>query len=340
MDESEVPVEVLAELGEAACLCSIPGRADHEGLLDAFIRMAHEEAEWESRRVTRVESLGLFLSFHDQRPSEEEAGLGAYRRALLTGRFSDRTSWSPLSIERWSSWRAYQLRETEVLALGSLWTVLLLELDRIGPTTQQTIVNHMVEGVQWASAGLAPAMTLADALDSVIDVFPDGESLLDVVEQLSDVRSLEPGASIPLALAALLRVRTLVDESAPGFDELLDEGGAWRWSLHHLTQWFDHRVAYRLDVALHDLLVGLLNQHRRVGLGKVRAFDTRDPFCIAEDNGLLMMIRSDEPFWTAARYSVLNHLLWTLGLLGTLDDDPRPTDLGRTILEEIAGRDA
>lgn len=193
---------------------------------------------------------------------------------------------------------------------------------------------------RWSAADLAASMSTRDALETIEDRFPDGQILLDAAEQLEDVRGLEREDSLALAMAVLLKVRRLTEETAPGFDELLDEGGAWRWSLRHWAEWIDHRVEYRLDELLADLLVALLNQHRRVALTKVRVLDRRDPFCIAEDNGLLTTIRSDDPFWTGARYGVVNHLLWTLGLLTSPGTDPRLTPLGHQTLLEMGNRDA
>lgn len=340
VDEPDVPLSVLSELGDAVCLCTIPGRADHDGLMDVFIRMRQENPDWEARRVTRVESLGLFLSFHDQRPEDVEHSLGMFRRALLTGRFPGGSQWRTPSLERWNSWRAYQLRETAVVALGSLWTSLLAELDETGPSSQRVVRDSLVAAAAWQTGGLTASTRTREAVDIVLTTIRNGEALVEAAEQLEDPRGLNRSDSIVMALSVLLRIRSLMDESAVGFDELLDEGGSWRWSLRHLAAWFDHRAEYRLDVVLSELLDALLNQHRRVALIKVRALDTRDPFCVAEDNGILSLLRSDQPFWTGARYGVVNHLLWTLGLLAPPDAEPRLTPLGSTTLDEMRGQDA
>jgi hypothetical protein len=42
----------------------------------------------------------------------------------------------------------------------------------------------------------------------------------------------------------------------------------------------------------------------------------------------------DYPFWTTARFEVVNHLLWTLGLLESPDGRARPTELGDRVLTE------
>ena len=55
-------------------------------------------------------------------------------------------------------------------------------------------------------------------------------------------------------------------------------------------------------------------------------------------DGLLRLLRTDEPFWTTARFEVVNHLLWTLGLLATPDGRARPTELGTQILAEAFAR--
>lgn len=335
LEEPEVPREVLSELGAVACLCLLPDRPDHSSLMDIFIRAQHDDPEWEARRITRVESLGLFLAYHDQRPPDMKDSLGMFRRALLTCQFPDDTPWNTPSVERWNSWRAYQLRETAVLALGSIWTALLLKLDQIAPSPQPTLRDEFVSATDWAAAGLSPSLTVWDAVATAEQEIPDGRSLLNVAEQLEDARGLDIETSTAKALSVLLRIRTLSDESAPGFDELLDEGGSWRWSLRHLAAWIDHRADDRLDSFLSQLLDALLNQHRRVALTKVRFLDNRDPFCVAEDNGLLSVIRPDEPFWTGARFGVMNHLLWTLGLLTSPDHDPRLTPLGQKTLREM-----
>jgi hypothetical protein len=57
----------------------------------------------------------------------------------------------------------------------------------------------------------------------------------------------------------------------------------------------------------------------------------RDPFNFAEDEGVLRPLRPDEPFWTGARYWVLNHLLWSLGLLSSPTPPIELTALGRRI---------
>lgn len=52
-----VPVDVLRELGDKACLCTIPGRADHEALLRVFFGEPEEELAWAptaSRREPRT----------------------------------------------------------------------------------------------------------------------------------------------------------------------------------------------------------------------------------------------------------------------------------------------
>jgi hypothetical protein len=89
---------------------------------------------------------------------------------------------------------------------------------------------------------------------------------------------------------------------------------------------------------LADLLDEIHHQHVRVSLTKVNALGERDPFCFAEDDGQLRLLRMDEPFWTTARFEVVNHLLWTLGLLEAPNGQARPTNLGRQVLEEAHAR--
>src|SRR4051812_12860021 len=59
-----IPAGALRELGDVACLCTVPGRKDHELLLDTFFGGPLERPSWEERRRRRVESLSLLLEFH------------------------------------------------------------------------------------------------------------------------------------------------------------------------------------------------------------------------------------------------------------------------------------
>jgi hypothetical protein len=101
-----------------------------------------------------------------------------------------------------------------------------------------------------------------------------------------------------------------------------------------VQKWLSLRETDAVAFVLGDLLDEIHHQHVRISLGKVNPLGQRDPFCFAEDDGLLRLLRTDEPFWTTARFDVVNHLLWTLGLLEAPDGRARPTELGRQILEE------
>ena len=96
-----------------------------------------------------------------------------------------------------------------------------------------------------------------------------------------------------------------------------------------------------------ELLEALHHQHVRVALTKIatpsarnlrRSGDRlRDPFNFAEEEGILRPLRGDEPFWSGARYTVGNHLLWSLGLLSSPGPPTGLTDLGRQMLARCAG---
>jgi hypothetical protein len=117
---SHVPTGVLRELGEAVCLCTVPGRSDHQLLLQTFFGEPLSSPAWEERRRVRVASLSLLLEFHDQRPSGAADDLLAWRRALVDPRFSNGTAWVTSQAERRESWRAYQLREICLWPFGLL----------------------------------------------------------------------------------------------------------------------------------------------------------------------------------------------------------------------------
>jgi hypothetical protein len=102
---SHVPARVLHELGEAVCLCTVPGRRDHELLLQTFFGEPLSSPAWEKRRRVRVESISLLLEFHDQRPAGASDDLAAWRRALVDQTFTDGTAWVTSHHERRESWR-------------------------------------------------------------------------------------------------------------------------------------------------------------------------------------------------------------------------------------------
>jgi hypothetical protein len=94
-------------------------------------------------------------------------------------------------------------------------------------------------------------------------------------------------------------------------------------------------VPTKAFLAFSDLVDELRVQHLAVATAKLSDTDKRDPFCIAEDNGLVRVIRPDEPFWTGARFGVVLTLLWSLGLLEGPAGDYRPTALGTELLQQI-----
>ena len=335
-DAGSVPVEVLEELGQAACLCMIPDRSDHRPLLAAFLGRVTDDPSWESRRRTRVQSLALFLAFHRQRPENCRASLDDFRRTLLTSEFSDGSAFVSPSRERQSSWRAYQLRECETYALTMIWSRYLRRLEVLEPATQRTLRDDLVAGVDWQSAGVGAGTCLRNAAAAANELFRHPGDVVTIAGRLGAEPDDDVRRTLGMALLLLLRVADLGDDEEHGFVELRNEGGDDRWSLDHIRRWFDIRRDSTVAETLADLLDELVMLHMRVGTRKLSPTDHRDPFCIAEDDGILRLLRGDEPFWTGARYDVVNHLLWTLGLLETPHGDARPTNLGLSTLDEIA----
>jgi hypothetical protein len=156
----------------------------------------------------------------------------------------------------------------------------------------------------------------------------------------------EPARAFCRALRVLIVLPREIEREAAGFTELLDEGGRYRWSLLYLRDWLAARHDLRLKEIAAELLEALHHQHVRVALTKIatpsaqnlrRSGDRlRDPFNFAEEEGVLRPLRGDEPSWSGARYTVGNHLLWSLGLLTTPAPPTGLTDLGRDTLARCA----
>jgi hypothetical protein len=343
-----VPAEVVRELGDAVCLCTIPGRSDHELLLRTFFGEPLASEAWEERRRGRVESLSLFLEFHDQKPDGASDDLAAWRRALAEPRFSDQKVWKTAHGERRHSWRAYQLREIAVLALTAIWSVYLAELAARGRATHAELVSVLRSWLDAGTLGFDRSTPLGDAAKVVGDAVPDAYGLAAAAEPLQWEWRDAPPQALGRALRILFVLPREVAREAPGFTELLDEGGTHRWSLRYVGEWLAARQHQSVAEVAGQLLDALHHQHVRVALTKVRVPSAqnlrrekdpwRDPFCFAEDDGELRPLRGDEPFWSGARYEVVNHLLWTLGLLTSPGSSTRPTDAGRELLAREAER--
>ncbi len=341
-----IPVEVLRELGDAACLCTVPGRSDHQLLLHTLFGEPLAAPDWEERRQSRVRSLCMLLEFHDQRPAGSDDGLPAWRRALLEPRFSTGETWRTGFPQHRQAWRAYQLREVAVLALTTIWSLYLNELARRARATHGELTRELTSWLSADRFGLDPGASLADAMTHAQTAAPDGYALALEAEPLESEWRDERQRALCRALRVLLIVPREISRSAPGFDDLLDEGGDGRWSLEHLNTWLDSRADQPLTEATADLLGALHHQHVRVALQKVRVPSAqnlrrvvggwRDPFNFAEDEGVLRPLRPDEPFWTGARYGVLNHLLWSLGLLTSPTPPFELTALGHETLERCS----
>jgi hypothetical protein len=342
-----IPAEVLRELGAAVCLCTVPGRSDHELLLDTFFGSALQSPAWEGRRRQRVASLILLLEFHAQRPTDAADGLAAWRRALLEPRFSDGTVWAPSHPEQLHSWRAYQLREVAVLALTTIWSIYLAELAQRSRATHAELVTVLTSWVDAGRLGFDPHARLGDVMSGLQGLLGDAYELAANAEPLGSEWRDEPQRALCRALRILMVLPREIAQEAPGFTELLDEGGSHRWSLTHLNTWLGARTEQMFTKAAGELLDALHHQHVRVALSKVRIPNAqnlrrykggwRDPFNFAEDDGVLRPLRLDEPFWSGARYRVSNHLLWTLGLLTAPKPPTNLTTLGMTILERYSG---
>lgn len=343
---TDVPTEVLHELGDAVCLCTVPGRSDHQLLLETFFGAPLGSPAWEERRRVRVESLSLLLEFHDQRPDGAADDLAAWRRALVDPRFSDGTAWVTSHAERRESWRACQLREVAVLALTTIWSLYLAVLVDRHRARRVELIDELLSWLTEERLGLPPESTLAEVLNEVSAELPEAVDVAAEVEPLMNQWRDEPARAFCRALRVLSVLPREIDGAAAGFTELLDEGGRYRWSLLYLRDWLAARHELTVTEMAADLLEALHHQHVRVALTKVatpsarnlrRSGDRlRDPFNFAEEEGTLRPLRGDEPSWSGARYTVGNHLLWSLGLLSSPAPPIGVTDLGRQTLARCA----
>lgn len=336
------PASVLRELGDQTCLCTIPARPDHSPLLGVFFGEELSQPAWEERRKRRVQSLGLLLDFHQARPAEADAGITAWRKALMSSRFADGNQWQTPFANQRDSWRAYQAREISVLGLTTIWAVYLRVLAERGRSTHAGLRNSLISLLEENAA----SETLRDASQRAQLKLTDGAAIVEAVTPLARPDYSDLSSLVNPAVDGLLALRRELSDESEGFARLLDEGGRQRWSLKRLEEWFAAHDETPLREAIGELVDEIHHQHVRIAISKVRVPSAenlrrnpgswRDPFCFAEDEGELRPLRMDGPFWTGARYDVVNHLLWSLGLLDSPNGDMRPTQLGLQVLSEVS----
>ena len=134
----------------------------------------------ESLRARRVQSLGLHLTYHRDRPDDQDGGLSAFReRGQRPVREQDR--FEPHSPRCRMRGVAYQLRECQTLALTSLWSWYLQELQETYPTTHAELSGAIVAAAEWSAAGLDGATSLTDARTLAVELLPDARAIVEAV---------------------------------------------------------------------------------------------------------------------------------------------------------------
>ncbi|MHB8471233.1 MAG: hypothetical protein ACYDCH_15995, partial [Gaiellaceae bacterium] len=289
-----VPVEVLRDLGDHVCLCTIPGRSDHEVLLDVFVGDAEQELAWESLRQRRIKSFSLHLTYHRDRPDDQPGNVDAFRATIASGRFSDGSPLSTPFEEIQNSWVAYQMRECQTLTLTALWSWYLQRLQETYPTTHVELRDALCGEADWQACALDGAEPLTQARSHAQEQLPDGRAIVDAVAAFTQTPNGQFGSWLATSLVALLAIDGEAAREESGISELRNDGGSARWSLAHMHDWLTIREQQTLTEALRDLIDELRAQHLRMATPKLSPTDQRDPFCFAVDNGVMRVIRGDD----------------------------------------------
>ncbi|MCC5952798.1 MAG: hypothetical protein JJU45_11965 [Acidimicrobiia bacterium] len=335
-DADAIPLGVLEELGEATCPCQVPGRPDQEAILDLFFGEPPEGERWEVLRSYRVQSLGLLLEFHAQRP-QDLAGLGEWRRALISGRIGG-VEWDTAFVTHREAWRAYQYRETLVAALTTVFTDLLLAFEELGAASVGGAVDLLMSRLTDGDLHRRGRGTFGELSEDLAPTRADPAGLVALAEEaMSAAQPATVGDSLTSAVT-ILAALAVAPTGSEEFEALLERGEAERFSVAYISRWLQARADQFVESVVRELLWMLVHRHLRVAAAKVSATDHRDPYCLAEvEDGVYEVIRPDEPFWTGARFATLNHLLWSLGALDDPDGAGRPTALGEKLLNQAVG---
>lgn len=259
----------------------------------------------------------------------------SFRATIASGRFDDGSALGTPFEEIQNAWTAYQLRECQTLTLTALWSWYLQLLQETYPTTHAELRDRLCDHADWQAWKLTGSEPLGDVREHVGQQLPDGRAIVDSVAAFSQTPDGHLGAWLSRSLLALLAIDRESSREETGLTELRHDGGRERWSLAHMHDWLSARERQSLAATLADLIDELRLQHLRIATPKLSPTDQRDPFCFAEDNGVMRFIRGDDPFWTGARFRVLNTMLWSLGLIDAPTGDARVTPLGTNVLNKV-----
>ena len=147
--------------------------------------------------------------------------------------------------------------------------------------------------------GVGPDMALRDARARAADLLPDGRAIVQTVAPFEWTPGGQLGTWLVDTLLGLLAIDRESRTDEPGLIELRSDGCAERWSLAHMNGWLEQRDDRRVVDVLADLIDELRDQHVRTATPKLSL--DRDPFCTAEDDGVLRFVRGDAPAWSTAR---------------------------------------
>jgi hypothetical protein len=339
-----IPIDVIRELAERACLCRLHERpAEQQAVRAAFFEQVREARTEQVQQRRRA--FALFLDQLDRHPDVARLD-GAFRRGLIDAFDEEPTQVSPRS-EAYASWSALAMKECVQDAVCSLWT----EFCRGGLDVQEhdgmtrTELHEFIAG-RLASAGAFElgGNTVAWRPDRPLSEYR--ELVLTAAADLhwEDVRAWTERVNTAMSgMAALLwfEAHTPTVGSVPG---------PWQWvglqnsdhqsGLLQVTTAIrgelatDPTIADALEWALQTFVIG---PHEVIAYSKLPESTFR--FCWEEGRLRFYPTGHDRFRPSGARRNALSSLSEDMGLWEHAGEEgiPRLTDEGRALISGVFG---
>jgi hypothetical protein len=335
-----IPVAVLEELADHACLCRLPAYPDEQ---EALRRALFEPSSHQSERDVeqRRRSFAFYLSLIDADPSITVRD-AAFRTAIWHT-FEQRTTAMDARAGTTAQWAALVAKEYMQDALSVMW----MHFCRFGLAQQPAdgfspaVLDQAVR-VDLVGAG---SLDLAGQAVPYNGAMPASAFVAAVTEagarlSLEEIRAWAIGTSRALAgLAALcvLFSRLPRPETVPAQWSYI----GWRQSNHQLgLLGLHHHIARLLEASpsLADLVPWLIRHcvvsaHERIAYSKLPEFTFRFRW---EKGRLRFFDLDDERFGLAdIRRDALTWLTADIGFWTTVQDRPQLTALGREFVMQV-----
>lgn len=352
-----VPMRVIAKFADAIRLRGVPPEdSEHPLLVNLLFRTEHARQRQDLARGDRQRShtLALLLDILDR--SGEPLHPKDFHGVFASGRLPSGENYGPPAplADTWTTWRRYQEREFERVALYSLLYVIVPEIHvqkqiQGGATTRSLVAAVLRQAAgapllnEWGIDSLS-SLSVAGAMDLLRErLDTSGRGPERSIEPLARrvMRSKDAGEIAAGSLLLFLLVLILWQERAPHQPSwarrMHEHGGEERLSLATAGKDLELRRSESLADFAAWLIEGyVLSQTFRVAMQKLAAGDFRFFLAMGDDGYEVVKDPPDGRLYYPPRISPMFRMLAELHLLSA-DDDGRvmPTGMGVELRDKV-----